>query len=97
MDTQENLMKKLVEMAEKDPSFRESLIGNPTTALKEALDIEVPDDFNVVVHEDDTQTVHLVLPASAELTDTQLQTAAGGGGMGICPAGFAAWGEKEPA
>ena len=97
MDTQENLMKKLVEKAEADPSFRESLIDNPSSALKETFDVEVPDDFKVVVHEDDIQTVHLVLPASSELTDTQLQSAAGGG-MGMeCPSGFVSWGEKQPA
>lgn len=96
MDTQENLKKKMVEMAEKDPSFRESLIDNPNTALMEAFDIAIPDDFNVVIHQDDPKTVHLVLPASSELTDSQLELAAGGGGM-QCPSGFVAWGEKQPA
>ena len=90
MDTQENLMKKLVEMAGEDSSFRELLIDNPSSALKEAFDIDVPDGFNVVVHEDDARTAHLVLPASAELTDVQLQYVAGG----YCTGGWAGWAEQ---
>lgn len=87
MDTQENLMKKLMDKAGEDSSFRESLIDNPSSALKEAFDIDVPDGFNVVVHEDDARTAHLVLPASAELTDVQLQHVAGG----RCTGGWAGW------
>ena len=79
METQESMIKKLIAKAEEDSDFRGRLLANPSSALKEALDIEVPKDFNVVVHEDDARTVHLVLPASAELTDAQLQQAAGGG------------------
>lgn len=78
MDTRDSMMGKLVAKAEADTDFREQLKANPSSALKEALDIEVPDDFNVIVHEDDARTAHLVLPASAELTDAQLQQAAGG-------------------
>lgn len=37
-----------------------------------------------MVHEEDARAAHLVLPASAELTDAQLEQAAGGG---ICESG----------
>ena len=77
MDTRESMMEKLVAKADADADFRERLKANPSSVLKEAF--EVPDDFNVVVHEDDARTAHLVLPASTELTDAQLQQAAGGG------------------
>ncbi len=78
MDTRESMMEKLIAKAEEDTDFRGRLLSNPGSALKEVFDIELPDDFNVVVHEDDARTAHLVLPASAELTDAQLQQAAGG-------------------
>ena len=87
MDTQLSLMEKLIARAQEDTSFRVKLLDNPSSALKEAFDIEIPDDFNVVVHEDDARTAHLVLPSSAELTDVQLQHAAGGG----CSGGWAGW------
>ena len=78
METHESMLEKLKAKAEENTDFRKQLLTNPSSALKETFDITVPDDFNIVVHEDDSQTAHLVLPASAELTDTQLQQAAGG-------------------
>ena len=71
-------MQKLVAKTEEDSGFRGRLLTDPRLVLKEVFDIEIPDDFNVVVHEDDTRTAHLVLPAYIELTDAQLQRAAGG-------------------
>lgn len=78
MDTRESMLAKLVAQAQEDSDFRSRLLANPRSALKEAFDIEVPDDFNLEVHEDNARTAHLVLPASAELTDAQLRQAAGG-------------------
>ena len=78
METQRSMMEKLIAKAQQDAGFRGRLVANPSSALKEAFDIEVPEDFSVVVHEDDARTAHLVLPASTELTDAQLQQAAGG-------------------
>ena len=79
METKQSMIEKLVAKAQEDADFRGRLAADPSSALKEAFDIEVPQDFNVVVHEDDSHTAHLVLPASPELTDAQLQQAAGGG------------------
>ena len=78
METQRSMMEKLIAKAQQDADFRGRLVANPSSALKEAFDIEVPEDFSVMVHEDDARTAHLVLPASTELTDAQLQQAAGG-------------------
>ena len=78
METQQSMMEKLISKAEEDVDFRRSLLANPGSALKEAFDIELPRDFKLEIHEDDARTAHLVLPASAALTDKQLQQAAGG-------------------
>lgn len=93
MESQENIIKKLIAKAEEDTGFRKRLVDDPILALKEVFDIEVPKDFNVVVHQDDARTAHLVLPASPELTDSQLQRAAGGG---ICGSGTTDWLETLP-
>ena len=82
------MLQKLIAKMDEDTDFRGLLLANPRSALKEAFDIEIPDDFNVEIHEDDTRTAHLVLPAATELTDTQLQHAAGGQ---FCHTGFT-WG-----
>ena len=78
METREDMLEKLLARAGNDEDFRGRLVANPRSALKEAFDVEIPDDFNILVHEDDARTAHLVLPASAALTDAQLQQAAGG-------------------
>ena len=78
METHASLEAKILAMAGENTDFRGRLIADPNSALKEAFDIKVPEDFKVVVHEDDARTAHLVLPASSEMTDTQLQQAAGG-------------------
>ena len=81
MDTRDSILEKLVAKTEEDSEFRSRLLTDPRSVLKEAFEIEVPDDFNVVVHEEDARTAHIVLPASVELTDTQLENAAGGNGI----------------
>ena len=78
MESQQSMMEKLIAKAQDDADFRGRLVANPSSALKEAFDIDVPEDFNVVIHEDDARTAHLVLPASPELTDAQLRQVAGG-------------------
>ena len=72
------MLEKLIAKAQEDTNFRGRLVADPSSALKEAFNIEVPENFNVVVHEDDARTAHLVLPASPELSDVELRHAAGG-------------------
>ena len=78
MESQQRMMEKLIAKAQEDADFRGRLVANPSSALKEVFDIDVPEDFNVLVHEDDARTAHLVLPASPELSDAQLRQVAGG-------------------
>ena len=84
METQASMLEKLLEKAAEDTEFRTKLLTDPRAALQEGLGIQVPADFNVVIHEDDARTAHLVLPASAELTDPQLERATGGAGGFLC-------------
>ena len=72
------MTEKLIAKAQEDTDFRARLLADPSSALKEEFDIEVPEDFNVLVHEDNARTAHLVLPTSPQLTDVQLEKAAGG-------------------
>ena len=78
MESRESMLQKLVAKSEEDKDFRARLLADPRSVLKEALDIEIEGDFNIVIHEEDARTAHLVLPASSELTDKQLEQAAGG-------------------
>ena len=78
MESRESMLQKLVAKSEEDKDFRARLLTDPRSVLKEALGIEIEGDFNIVIHEEDARTAHLVLPASSELTDKQLEQAAGG-------------------
>ena len=78
METRDSMLQKLFAKTEEDTDFRGRLLANPRSALKEAFDIEVPDEFKLEVHEDDARTAHIVLPAFVELTDAQLQQVTGG-------------------
>ena len=78
MESHDSMLQKLIAKAEESTEFRERLLTDPGSAVEEAFNIELPEDFSVVVHEDDAKTAHIVLPMSSELTDAQLQNAAGG-------------------
>ncbi len=78
MDTQASLQQRLIEMAENDGAFRKRLLNDPRAAIREGLGLELPGDLEVVVHEEDVRTAHLVLPPSAEMTDSQLEQVTGG-------------------
>lgn len=82
METRGSVLEKLVARSEEDKDFRARLLSDPRSVLQEALEVEIPEGFNVVVHEEDARTAHLVLPASAELSDAQLEHAAGGSWCG---------------
>ena len=78
MDTRQSLINKLVTKTQADKDLRNRLLTDPNSVLKEVLNVELPEGFKVMVHEEDARTAHLVLPPPAELTDEQLQQAAGG-------------------
>ena len=59
METKDSMLEKLFAKAEEDTDFRGLLLADPRSALKESLGVEVPENFNVVVHEDDARTAHL--------------------------------------
>ena len=64
--------------AAEDNEFRSRLIENPNAAISSEVGVDIPDEYNIAVHEDSANTTHLVLPPSANLTDEELTKAAGG-------------------
>lgn len=53
---------QIIRRAIEDPDFRERLTENPAGTWEEVTGTPVPDDVQLVVLEDSTQRVHLVLP-----------------------------------
>lgn len=65
-----------------DPKFREELLREPKASLSKLLEAEMPASLKVIVHEDDPQTMHIVVPSmrttAVELDDSELGSLAGG-------------------
>ena len=76
--THEELRAELVGKAAKDDGFRAKLVADPKAAVKEALNVDLPESITVHVHEDGPLSAHLVLPPSAGLSDAELETVTAG-------------------
>ena len=64
--------------AVEDMEFRTRLLADPKSVMEDELNLSIPDDFNVQVHEENATTAHLVLPPSAVLSEAELQAVSGG-------------------
>lgn len=81
---QPDLQKQIIARAMKDEAFRHELTVNPKTVLERELGIELPPNVSVMVHENTSSTIHLVLPMKPkiggvqELSDEELGHIVGG-------------------
>jgi hypothetical protein len=75
---------KVFEKAWSDPKFKESLLKDPTGAIKSATNANLPKNLKIVIHADSKSEMNLVLPyvppTSGELSDADLEMVAGGKG-----------------
>ena len=76
--TATQLRADLIERANTDEAFRESLLTDTHAAIENEYGITIPAGMNVFVHAEDARTAHVVLPRSKQLTEDELQAAAGG-------------------
>ena len=85
MKTRQDLFFAIVEKANEDPDFRDSLIADARTTISKEFDVTVPEGLNIVVHENDLDTVHLPLPAKPQvLGEGQLSQVSAGVNCGGC-------------
>ena len=73
----EQMQSQLLARAADDMGFRQRLITNPHAAIHEELQVEIPEHLDIQVHESDVSTVPLSLPPSRQLSEEQLEQAAG--------------------
>jgi len=77
---------RIRERAASDASYREQLIADPRKALAAELDVAIPQEITVHVHEETMSEVHLVLPPTTQdLSDADLEMVSGGGSWMDCP------------
>ena len=72
MKTRAELDADLISKAAEDEGFRSLLREDPRKAVSQAVGWDVPDDIKLVVHEEDSATFHLVLPASDRLSNSDM-------------------------
>ena len=77
MQSAEEMQRKLIDKAVEDLDFRQQLLSDPKTAIREELGVDLPDNVAIHVHESDMNTVHLSLPAG-QLDEEQLEAIAAG-------------------
>ena len=71
---------RILAKAAEDEGFRTQLIDDPKTAISEALGINLPEWVDMQVHQNTATTMHLILPSSGLLAESELEMAAGGQG-----------------
>ena len=78
MKTMDEMRKQLIDKADDDLTFRTRLLAEPRAVVEEEFGIEVPESFELRVHEDSRSAVHLVLPPEPKLDMQELRAASGG-------------------
>lgn len=81
--TRGQLWDKIVEQAQKNPKYLETLKSDPRSLMEKQLGTAIPAGVNIKVIEESADTYYIVLPAiaaeGAELSDSDLEKVAGGG------------------
>ena len=72
------IRERLIEKAVEDETFRARLLAEPKETVQDELGLQAPEGFTLMVHEETTNTSHLVLPPSAKLDEAALEQVAGG-------------------
>lgn len=80
--TRGQLWDKIVEQAQTNPKYYESLKADPRGLMEKQLGTSIPRNVNIKLLEEASDTYYIVLPAfakeGAELSDSDLEKVAGG-------------------
>ena len=79
MKEKQELLVAIMEKASQNQEFRERLLADAKTAISSDFEITLPDGLNIVLHENDANTVHLPVPPGPKvLREGQLTQVSGG-------------------
>lgn len=69
----------LAERIAADPAFRDALLANPRGVVSEIVGMNLPDNVEVILHEESLTQIHLTIPGTGALSDADLAMISGGG------------------
>ena len=78
METASQLRARVIDRASTDPDFRALLLADPKQAIHQEIDVAIPEEMSVFVHEDTADRAHLALPPSSRLNVGDLARVSGG-------------------
>ena len=78
MQRAEEMRSHLTDKACEDLEFRKRLVEDPRGTIADEFGVEVPEAFEIKVHECDLTTLHLSLPPGPDVDEEQLETIAAG-------------------
>ncbi|MCY4541602.1 MAG: NHLP leader peptide family RiPP precursor [Rhodobacteraceae bacterium] len=78
MKTSKQMMAEIIEKATTDMEFRSRLLDDPANALEGEMGVTVPKGLNIRVHEEDSNTAHVVLPRKSQLSESEAASVSGG-------------------
>ena len=68
----------LVARAVDNEDFRTRLVADPKSVISAEFGVSIPEGFNVQVHEDGSNTAHMVLPMTDRLSEEDVAEIAAG-------------------
>lgn len=77
LQSSEDMRRQITDRAISDDEFRSLLLSDPKAAISQELGMDMPDDIEVVVHQNSPQTLHLSLPVT-DISEDQLEQIAAG-------------------
>ena len=78
MKTVGQLREEIMSRSLIDSDFRQRLLDDPASALRDDIGVALPDGFNIHVHEDNgVDAAHVVLPPPSQLSAEEMQQVAG--------------------
>ncbi|VEP18772.1 conserved hypothetical protein [Hyella patelloides LEGE 07179] len=85
--TRKEFEANLITKAWQNEAFKQQLMNDPIAIYEEELGRKAPDNIEIKVLEETSDTTYLVIPkkpdASQELSEEALESVAGGGGIGF--------------
>lgn len=71
--SEQELKSKIIEKAWSDPEFKEKLIADPKSTLKDSFGIDIPEEINVKVVEENQDDYYLVIPQSPSSSNSDVE------------------------